>query len=299
MTFTVLVTGATGQVGRELRRQPWAEGVQLVACDRGELDITNEHSVSSALTRHKPNLVVNAAAYTAVDKAESEPAQAGAVNHVGPRLLAEGCAQLGVPLFHYSTDYVFNGRKPEPWREDDTPDPTGIYGHSKWLGERAVQSRVREHLILRVAWVFSGHGHNFVRSMLRLGARHETLRVVDDQQGGPTAARDIARATRQLIEQYRASGALPWGLYHFAGRPAVTWHGFATEIFDIARPLTALKVERVEPISTAEFPTEAERPANSVLDCTRFEHAFGLAQPDWRPALEQAVRELLAEQPPQ
>lgn len=293
MTLTVLITGASGQVGTELTRLDWPAAVRLVAPGREGLDLASPGTVTAAFARYRPGLVINAAAYTAVDRAESEPDQANAVNHQGPARLAEACAAAGVPLIHFSTDYVFDGTPGRAWREDDTPHPATVYGRTKLAGENAIRERLTEHLILRVSWVFAGHGRNFVRSMLRLGGEREALNVVDDQHGCPTPAADVARLVRLIVAGYTEGRTPPWGLYHMAGQPAVTWHAFARAIFRTAEPLMTLRLRALNAIGSAEFPTPAPRPANSVLDCARFEAAFGLQRPEWGPALSLAVRELL------
>lgn len=281
---TILITGAQGQVGRELVAR--AAGRRVVGLGREALDITDPASVRQALADFRPALVVNAAAYTAVDRAESEPAMAFAVNADGPENLAAGCARAGIPLLHLSTDYVFDGTKPGPYVEDDPAAPLGVYGESKWQGECAIRERLEAHLILRVAWVFGAHGGNFVKTMLRLGRERPELRVVADQQGGPTPAAAIAETLLALADRALARERFPWGTYHYCGAPATTWHGFATAIFDDASARGLLpRRPAVEPIATADYPTLARRPANSVLDCSRLAHELGIGQPKWRTGL--------------
>ena len=263
----VLVLGAGGQVGRELCRHSWPEGYELVAFDRRGLDITRREAVFAVITDVRPDIVVNAAAYTAVDRAESEPDAAWAANCDGPAHIAAACRESGIPLIHISTDYVFDGTKSGPYREDDPVNPLGVYGASKEAGERAVREALREHVILRTAWVYSAHGHNFVKTMLRLAGRtpgaagRRRPDRLADQRGGH---RRRDRADRTV----RHDGNAAWGTYHFAGAGAVTWHGFAEAIFDLAARWRG-PPPRVEAITTADYPTPARRPGNSVLDCSR------------------------------
>jgi len=286
----LLVTGASGQLGRALVEA--AEGVALVALDRAALDVTDAGAVRRAVEAHAPDVVVNAAAYTAVDRAEAEPERAFAVNRDGAANLASACAAAGVPLLHVSTDYVFDGAKGTPYVEDDAPNPLGVYGRSKWEGEEAVRARLERHVIVRTAWVFGAHGHNFVRTILRLAAERETLRVVADQRGCPTAADDLARA---LLGVARAVIEVPgrWGTYHYAGQPPTSWYGFAEAVVEEARMWRSLAVRDVVPIRTDEYPTAARRPAEVALDCARIEAAFGIAAAPWRPALARVVARLL------
>ncbi len=290
----ILVTGSNGQVGQALaavmRDQPELTCIPL---GRAELDISSEPAVLDVLARHAPDAVVNAAAYTAVDKAESEPGPAHRINADAAGILARSCAARTIPLLHYSTDFVFDGSLDRPYREDDRPDPLGAYGESKLAGEQAVREALDAHLVLRVSWVFSATGSNFVKTMLRLGGERPTLRIVDDQVGGPTAARDIAGCTLRLLAHYKASGALPWGTYHYCGAPAVSWYGFATEIFRQAAARGMTRTPALAPITTADYPTPARRPANSVLDCSRLAQVFDIPQPDWRQALAADLGELL------
>jgi len=287
----LLVLGAAGQVGRELSRLVWRAGTELATLDRPEIDIAGRHAVFAAIARERPEIVINAAAYTAVDRAESEPEAAWAANCTGPANLAMACRDAATPLIHLSTDYVFDGSKRGPYREDDLVRPLGVYGKSKDAGDRAIQEALPEHVILRTAWVYSAHGHNFVKTMLRLAAERPVLRVVADQTGSPTAAADIAAAIGEIVRQIQA-GNTKWGTYHFAGAGAVSWHGFAEAIFELAVPWRG-RAPRVEAIATAEYPAPARRPANSVLDCTKIGRAYGIAPRPWRAALAEVVQELL------
>ena len=286
----LLVLGAGGQVGRELCRLRWPNGYSLVALDRPGIDIADRQAVFGLVDRERPDCVINAAAYTAVDRAESEPDAAWAANCKGPANLAAVCAEAEIPLVHLSTDYVFDGTKTGPYREEDPVNPLGVYGKSKEAGDRAIREALPEHVILRTAWVYSAHGHNFVKTMLRLGAERPVLRVVVDQTGSPTSAADIAAAIRDIVRHIEA-GKPRWGTYHFAGAGAVTWHGFAEAIFAEAAPWRG-PPPRVEAIATSEYPTPARRPANSVLDCAKIGEAYGIAPRPWRHALAEVIREL-------
>ena len=291
----LLVLGAGGQVGRELCRLVWPPGWALAAYDRAEIDIAEREAVFAALARERPDIVVNAAAYTAVDRAESERADAWAANCTGPANLAAACAEAAVPLVHMSTDYVFDGSKRGPYREDDPVNPLGVYGESKEAGDRAVRGTWSRHVILRTAWVYSAHGHNFVKTMLRLAAERPLLRVVADQVGSPTSAAEIAAAIGVVVARLSAGDAL-WGTYHFAGAGAVSWHGFAEAIFALAAPWRG-PPPKVAAIATAEYPTPARRPANSVLDCAKIGEDFGIAPRPWRDALADVIREIYTDQP--
>jgi dTDP-4-dehydrorhamnose reductase len=286
----LLVLGAGGQVGHELSRLAWSEDYQVAAFGRAGVDITRKEAVSGALGRERPDIVINAAAYTAVDRAESEADAAWAGNCTGPAYLAASCQAAGTPLIHISTDYVFDGSKPGPYREDDPVNPLGVYGHSKEAGDRAVREALPQHVILRTAWVYSAHGHNFVKTMLRVAAERPVLRVVADQIGSPTSAADIAGAIAAIVRRV-AAGDRHWGTYHFAGGGEVTWHGFAEAIFELAAPWRGAP-PTVEAITTADYPTPARRPANSVLDCRHIGEAFGIVPRPWREALAEVIREL-------
>lgn len=286
----VLVTGAQGQVGTELISRGREQGLRMIAAGRGELDITAEEAVSACFNGSSPDIVINAAAYTAVDKAEQESALANTINRDGPALLAKECARRNIPLLHISTDYVFDGTKDGAYDEDDRPNPQGVYGKSKLEGEKAVERTLEQHVILRVAWVFGATGGNFVRTMLRLGNERDELNVVADQRGGPTWAGDIASVLLSIVERYHKGGAIPWGTYHYIGKPVTTWHGFAQAIFDAAMAEGMLeKAPGINAITTAEYSTPAVRPKNSVLDCRKIERLLGISQPDWRFGLKSVL----------
>ncbi|WP_417539327.1 dTDP-4-dehydrorhamnose reductase [Marinobacter sp.] len=288
----VLITGARGQVGCELmRRVP--QGFDVVGMGSTELDIAVADQVKAVVSDVRPQLIINAAAYTAVDKAESDAERAWAVNRDGVDNLAKAAEELAIPLLHISTDYVFSGKANEPYRESDATYPSGVYGASKLGGEEALVANCRQHLILRTSWVFGAHGNNFVKTMLRLGRERDTLSVVADQHGCPTSAASIADALWSLARQYQKSEALQWGVYHFSGDPACTWYQFAEEIFRQAPEMGMLvKVPKLKPIPTTEYPTPAKRPLWSVLGCNRLYDVFGIAQVDWRVELGLVLREL-------
>lgn len=283
-----LVFGSTGQVARELRRAASELGIEATFLDRAAADLADPEACAAAVRAASADVVVNAAAYTAVDKAEDEPELATLVNGTAPGAIAAACAGKGVPFLHVSTDYVFDGAAGRPWREQDPTGPLGAYGRSKLAGERAVVAGAPDHVILRTAWVFSAHGANFVKTMLKVGKGRPQMRVVGDQHGCPTGAADIAGALWTIAEDW-SRGRGRAGVFHYAGAPATTWAGFAEEIF--ARTGWSERPEVTE-ISTADWPTKAVRPANSVLDCAAIGAAYGIAQPDWRLALDEVLEEL-------
>lgn len=283
----LLVFGATGQVARELARQGAARGAAVTALGRDRADLADPAACAAAIAGAAADVVINAAAYTAVDRAESEPELAHAVNAAAPGAMARTAAARALPFLHISTDYVFDGAPGRPWREEDRPAPLGVYGASKLAGEAAVAAAGGAHAILRTSWVFSAHGANFVKTMLRLGLERDTLRVVDDQIGGPTPARAIAEALLTVAAAFAAGQGAP-GVFHFSGAPAVSWAGFARMIFD----LRGGPAPEVAAIPTTDYPTPARRPLNSVLDCAKIRAAYGIAQPDWRAGLKSVLEEL-------
>jgi dTDP-4-dehydrorhamnose reductase len=288
----ILQFGRTGQVGMEILLRAGARGHQVTALGRDIVDLAEPGRVPRAVAIAGPvDIVINGAAYTAVDKAETEPERANTVNGESVGALAEVCARRGMPIIHLSTDYVFDGTKGSPYTEDDPPHPLNAYGRSKLLGERLLRERQPRHVILRTSWVYSAHGQNFVRTMLRLGVERDELKIVDDQHGAPTAAGDIAEACLALCEQVGARGdAMPWGTYHFAAAGETTWYGFARAIFDEA-PWAGIKA-RVRPIPTTDYPTSARRPLDSRLDCSEIARAFGIKGRPWREALRAVLAEI-------
>ena len=289
----ILITGAQGQVGKELGHIANEKGFEVFATGRNELDITQAQDVENYFLKVKPDIVINAAAYTAVDKAEEEHDLAFAINHHGAKNIAFCCNKYQIPLLHISTDYVFNGEKSEPYSEHDPVSPLGIYGASKLQGEEAIRQTLVKHLILRVAWVFGAHGNNFVKTMLRLAKDRDELNVVADQYGGPSPAKDIALTLMTLVEQYQKNNSLAWGTYHYCGNSKTSWYDFSKEIFKQAFDLGLLdKKIKVNPITTAEYPTAAKRPANSMLDCSKLSATFGIAMPKWKEALQKVLLEL-------
>lgn len=288
----VLITGAAGQVGSELVKLA-PVGFEVVGYKSSELDITNAQQVQQIVAEQAPALIINAAAYTAVDKAESDAQRAYAVNETGVKNLAEAALSLGIPVFHISTDYVFDGTATEPYKETDPVGPTGVYGASKLAGEQALANSGVKHIILRTSWVFGAEGNNFVKTMLRLGKERDTLGVVADQHGCPTSAASIAKVLWQLAQKYVAENTLPWGIYHFSNTPATTWYGFACEIFKQAVAAGVLeKAPVVNPIKTSDYPTPAKRPAWSVMNCSNLVNLLGSAVPGWQQELSAVLHQL-------
>jgi dTDP-4-dehydrorhamnose reductase len=282
----VLVAGRTGQLAIELLDRLPRDGHQVVAQEAPELDLTDATSIARAVEAAAPEVIVNAAAYTAVDKAESQRDLAFAVNATGAGLLAEAAAKRGLPFVHVSTDYVFPGDGGAPYAEEAPTGPSGVYGESKLAGERAVMSANPRSTILRTAWVCSPHGNNFVKTMLRLGRERDAVSVVADQHGAPTFAADLADAIARILPRLAGSpaGDEAFGIFHLTGLPHTTWHGFAAAIFDEASR-RGLKTPELSAITTAEYPTPARRPADGRLDCSRIARVHGIQAADWRTSL--------------
>lgn len=274
-----------------MQRAGWPREYEIAAIDLESADITVCDAVEGAVVSARADLVINLAAYTAVDKAETDEAVAFAVNRDGARHIARACSKRNIPLIHLSTDYVFDGCKPDPYREDDEVNPLSVYGRSKEAGEQAVRSSLDQHIILRTSSVFGVHGSNFVKTILRLAADRPVLRVVADQCSRPTAAGAIAAALVALADAI-LRGDLSFGTYHFAGVGAVTWHAFAEAIIAASAARLGSR-PRIDAITTAEYPLPAKRPANSVLDCRKIEERFGIVPPPWREGLMAALDELL------
>ncbi|AWM89722.1 dTDP-4-dehydrorhamnose reductase [Pseudomonas sp. 31-12] len=286
----ILISGQHGQVSRELQLRLGAVG-ELIVLGRDQLDLAKPEQIRQQVQHIRPDLIINAAAHTAVDQAESEPELAFAINAIGPGILAEEAAALGIPLIHYSTDYVFDGSKAEPYNEADAPNPLGVYGNSKLAGEQAITAVQDQHLILRTSWVYSTHGRNFLLTMQRLLQEKPEMRIVADQIGAPTWAGTIAASTLALIERWQAGQAGAWGTYHLTAQGETSWFGFARAIGEALRE-QGKPCANLLPIPSSDYPTPAARPLNSRLDCSRLQREWGVSQPDWQTAL----RECLAEQ---
>jgi dTDP-4-dehydrorhamnose reductase len=289
----ILVTGANGQLGQCLADQLIAQGITHTLLSRQDADINDTVVLEKIVADKGITAIINAAAYTAVDKAESEHELAKRINEDGPAALAKLCSRFDIPLLHVSTDYVFDGNKKTPYLETDQTNPAGVYGQTKLHGELAVQRHCPKHIILRTAWVFSEYGNNFLKTMLRLAKERDTLGVVADQVGCPTYAGDIANAlisiAKQLheVEQNKSGAQAHYGVYHYVGDEPVSWHGFAVAIFEEARKHGALKsIPILNAISTADYPTPAKRPAYSVLSTAKIEQDYGVLPGEWRAACE-------------
>lgn len=288
----VLVIGTRGQLARSLSEAASARQLPIRLIGRPDLDLSDVHGVRTAITAAQPGVVINAAAYTAVDRAESDAIAAFAVNAAAPEAMAQACEDLGVPFVHISTDYVFDGTKDAPYVEDDPAAPLGIYGRSKLDGEQRVAAACARHLILRTAWVYSPFGSNFVRTMLRLAEARSEIAVVDDQVGNPTYAPHLASAILTLTERLMDDCDVPWGLYHLAGSGEATWCDLAREVLAVSSQLGG-PTASVRAITTAEYPTAARRPANSRLDCSRARRLLGIGLPHWQEGVAQCVARLL------
>jgi dTDP-4-dehydrorhamnose reductase len=287
----ILVFGANGQVGRELVGRAARRGIKTRTFGHSEVDIADAEAISQAISSSSPSFVVNAAAYTQVDRAETECDAAFRANAMGPGLIAAACEEARIPLIHLSTDYVFDGKKATAYVENDTIGPLGVYGRSKAEGEAAVRRLLEWHVILRTSWVYGIYGVNFLKTILRLACERDELRVVADQRGCPTGTADIADAILAIAPRL-AEREPVWGTYHFAGQGVTTWCEFASEIVD-ARAIVTNRRPSVAPITTAEYPTAAPRPANSELDSSRFASAFNIKAADWRERTRQVTTALL------
>jgi len=289
----IIIFGAAGQVGSDCCDQLDRAGFKVIPITRGEVDFANIKDIISAIDSHKPDMVINACAYTAVDKAESEAKLAEQINHLSVAGLARVCAEDDIPLIHLSTDYVFDGTGKVPYRETDPVKPLGIYGISKQKGEQAIQDSCQHFIILRTSWVFGQHGNNFVKTMLRVGAEREILKVVDDQRGRPSYVGDIVNSIQTFIERYQDKGKLPWGIYHCSSNGETTWYGFAEAIFSTALATGTLKkLPKVEPITSSEYPTPAPRPKYSVLSTEKLETFLGYNLPHWQQGLEKFFKQI-------
>lgn len=294
----ILLTGCNGQVGWELVRALLPLG-EVIAANRAQADLSDLNGLRRTVQKYSADVIVNAAAYTAVDKAETEEDLAFRINAEAPAVLAEEAKKSGALLIHYSTDYVFDGTKISAYAEDDAPNPVNVYGHSKLAGEKAIQASGVDYLILRTSWVYAARGHNFLKSVLRLAEEREALNIVADQLGSPTWARLIAETTAHIIRQSvleRRSGSFDSGLYHLTSTGETSWHGFAQTIVDVVRQQgnQTLKNRTINPIPTTDYPLPAKRPANSLLSTGRLEQHFGLKMPAWDKALKLCMEDMAA-----
>lgn len=292
--MSILLFGATGQVGKELARTLLPHG-DVLALSRSDVDLENAGAIESAILARKPQVIVNAAAYTAVDKAESEPELAATINADAVAVMADAARACGALLVHYSTDYVFDGEGDTPYQTGDNTNPQSVYGKTKLEGERAIVASGCDYLVFRTSWVYASHGHNFVKTMLRLGQEKDELRVVADQIGAPTSAELIADVTALAINAY-LQNRLSQGVYHLTAGGETSWHGFASYVLNCARSAglsLTVDQDRIEPIPTSDFPTPARRPANSRLSNASLESALGIRMPDWRHHARRVVEQLL------
>ena len=286
----LLITGANGQLGTTLKRHPLGYAFQLIPCSRAELDISEDAAVVNALRHHQPSIVINTAAYTAVDKAEAESSQAMLINAIGAQNLAQRCEEARIPLIHLSTDYVFDGKKDQAYQEQDPPNPLNVYGETKWLGEEAIRKHCERHIILRLSGVFSEFGNNFLKTMLRLADEKETMNIVDDQITCPTYTNDIAAALFTI-----ASNPTTFGTYHYCSMPPVSWFDFAVAIITKAQTIRPMKVTKMNAIDTTHYPTPAKRPSYSVLNCSKIKADYDLNQSSWEDAVQHIVPTLIKE----
>jgi len=298
MSFRVLVLGASGQLGRELLRLIRHFEFIVTGLDLDRLDITDAGAVDQTIHEISPQFVINAAAYTAVDNAEEDTCAAFTVNCTGAANVARACGKIGAPLIHISTDYVFDGLKRTPYREDDDPHPINIYGKSKLAGEAEIKRLCEKHLVIRTSWLFGSHGRNFVKTMMRLGRERETVNVVNDQFGCPTPASDLAEVILRVVSLIcRDKVSAPWGIYHYCGNGPVSWYTFAQSIFSVVRDKEAIALKHLLPVDTAAFPTAAARPRYSVLSCERIKQVFGIVQRPWTEGLRRVIDEVHAKKP--
>jgi dTDP-4-dehydrorhamnose reductase len=291
----ILITGINGQLGFELRRSLAMLG-ECICLDRQQLDLSRPDDIAAVLDQTQPDIIVNPAAYTAVDKAESEAQLAHAVNTIAPAAMANWAAAKNALLLHYSTDYVFDGDKADAYLEEDTSNPQSVYGQSKWQGEQAIRASGANHIILRTSWVVGVHGGNFLKTIMRLARERDSLNVVADQIGAPTPAALIADVTAHIIKQWQVEPPkMPLGTYHLASSGSTSWHGYTEYLLALAERYSIalqLKPENLHAIPSSAYPTPAKRPGNSRLNCSKIEHAFGLTMPAWQSGVEHVFQQI-------
>ena len=293
----VIVFGGGGQVGLEVSDLAQSlsasnSSLSIMTFNSQAGDITNEDLIRNIFTEQHPACVINCAAYTAVDKAESEAPQAFAVNRDGAANLARCCKTFNIPLLHVSTDYVFDGEQSTPYRESDATHPLNVYGESKLQGEQAIREILEQHIILRTSWVFGQYGNNFVKTMLRLAQDREELGIVADQTGCPTPACAIAQTLVAISQRVLAGEALAWGTYHYAGSPSLSWFDFATHIFQLAHEISGMKIPHLNPIPTSAYPTPAQRPQQTIMECDKIKRVFGIEPANWQAELRTVIESL-------
>lgn len=288
----ILLTGINGQVGHAIQSQ--LKGLDCVGLTRQALDLTNVDMIRRVIREIKPDIIINPAAYTAVDKAESEPELAYAINAIAPGVMAEEAEKLGSALIHFSTDYVYDGRKSTPYTEADLVNPMSVYGKSKLAGEDAIRLVGLPHLILRTSWVYGAHGKNFLKTIIRLASEREELGIVADQCGAPTSSLSIAKGLEKLLLKWLPADAHQSGIYHFTNTGSTTWHGFACEIVKRYSTIENLRVEEknIKPLTTADYPTPATRPANSCLSHEKLKLNFDIVLPSWQEGLKEVIQEI-------
>lgn len=290
--MNILLLGKSGMMGGDLLVCLENSGFSITRIGHNELNFEFPLKIPSTIAKLGPDAVVNCAAYTAVDLAEKEPSKAFTINRDAPKALAIVCHDLKIPLVHISTDYVFNGKLERPYTEEDPPSPISTYGKSKWEGERAIRDILENHIIVRTSWLYSKRGKNFVKTILQLAHQKSELRIVNDQFGSPTWTKDLAEAVATILRQISLdSKKVIWGTYHYCGKGETTWHGFAQAIVEEASRYETLRTSRIVPISTREYPTPAERPKYSTLDCRKIEENFGVNIKPWRESLRFMLKE--------
>jgi len=286
----LLITGGHGQLASVLRYGSLNKKYTLIHCSKNAMDITNEESIHRAINYYQPNIIINTAAYTAVDKAENEHQLAMQINHIGAKNLAISCEHYRIPLIHFSTDYVFDGTQTFAYSENDSTNPINVYGMSKWLGEEAIRKHCQQYIILRISGLFSEYGNNFLKTILRLAKEKNELRIVTDQITCPTHANNIANVLFNLIKTLRY-----WGTYHYCDAQAISWYEFAVTIIEKAKKYHLLSIEKILAITSAQYPTVAKRPAYSVLNCNKIHHDYGIVQLQWYPCITRTIDRLFSQ----
>jgi len=290
----ILITGSEGQLGWELLRQADSFNIEAIGLDLPCLDITVESGITKVFEEYKPDILVNAAAYTNVDKAETDEKACFAVNVNGPENLAAACENSGIPMIHISTDYVFDGTNKTPYTENDPVLPANVYGKSKAEGENSVRNILEKHIILRTSWLYGVHGHNFVKTILKLGKEKEVIGVVSDQFGSPTSAADLAGTLIIIASHILNNYEVTFGTYNYCGEGITSWHGFAEKIIETAKQYSPVTTKLVKPLSTGDYPTRARRPAFSALNCSLIQEKFGITPKPWRKSLEAVIERIFS-----